>query len=62
MVNLMSGRLRVARTTVLGVLRSLGQGFGIAVVQLLKYVQKPDDDEALTRRVGVSYNLANPHH
>ena len=57
----MSRRLRVERTTVLEIMRTLGQGFGIAVVQLLKYVQKLDDDQALTRCVGLSYNLGNPH-
>ena len=61
MVNLMSGSLRVGSTAVLGVLRSLGQLFSIVVVQLLKYVQKLDDDEALTRSVRLSYKSANSH-
>ena len=61
MVNLLSGRLRVARTTVLGVMRPLGQLFNIVALQLLKYVQKTKEEETLTRRVGLSYNLANIH-
>ena len=55
----MSGRLRVARTTILGVMRSLGQGFSIVAVQLSNLVQKPNDEEALTRSVRLGYHLAN---
>ena len=57
----MSGRLRVARITVLGVMRSLGQVFSIVVVQLLNLVKKKRQAETLTRSVGLSYNLTNPH-
>ena len=46
---------------VLGVLRSLGQGFSIAAVQMPNLVQKTKEEEALTRSIGWSYNLANPH-
>ena len=61
MVTLMSSRLRVERTIVLGVLRSLGQILSIVAVQLLNLVQKLDDEQALTRSVGLSYNLVNPN-
>ena len=54
----MSGRLRVERTTVLEIMRTLGQIFSIVVVQLLKYVQKLDEEETLTRSDGLSQNLA----
>lgn len=57
----MSGSHRVARTTVLGIMRALGQLFNIVALQLLKYVQKTKEEETLTRRVGLSYNLANIH-
>ena len=55
----MSGSLRVARTADLVVLRALGQLFSMVAVQLLKYVQKLDEEETLTRSDGLSYNLAN---
>ena len=56
----MSGRLRVTRTTVLGVMRSFGQVFSIVVVQLLNLTQKLNEEEALTRSDGLGYNLAKP--
>ena len=50
---MLSGRFRVARTKVLGIMRILGQGFSIVAVQLSNLVQKPNDEEALTRSVGL---------
>ena len=47
-------RLRVARTTVLESLRSFGQVFSIAAVQLGNMAQKTKEEEALTRSVGLS--------
>ena len=56
----MSERLRVARTTVLVVLRSLGQLFTIVAVQPPKLTQKLNHGETLTRSDGLGYNLAKP--
>ena len=57
---MMSSRLRVARTTVLVIMRSLGQRFNIVAVQLPNQVQKLNHDETLTRSDGLGYNLAKP--
>ena len=54
MVKWLSGRLRVARTTVVEIMRSLGQIFSIVALQLLKYVQKLNEEEALTGSDGLS--------
>ena len=51
---MMSGRLRVERTTVLVIMRSLGQRFNIVAVPLPNLVQKLGDEQALTRSVGLS--------
>ena len=47
----MSGRVRVARAMVLGIMRAFGQVFSIVAVQLPNLVQKTNDEEALTRSV-----------
>ena len=57
----MSERIRVASTTVLGFMRSLGQLFSIVALQLLTCAQKLKEEVALTRSAGFVYNLANPH-
>ena len=49
----MSRRFRIARTTVLGSWRGFGQGFSIAAVQMPNLTQKANDEEALTRSVGL---------
>ena len=54
MANLMSKRLRVARTTVLKSLRSFGQIFSIVAVQLPNLVQKLNEEGALSRSDGLS--------
>ena len=48
------GRDRLVRTRVLGIMRALGQEFNIVAVQMPNLVQKPNDEEALTRSVGLS--------
>ena len=49
----MSGGLRVARTTVLEIMRSFGQVFSIIAVQLLNLTQKLNQEEALILGVGL---------
>ena len=56
----MSGRLRVARTMVLGVMRLLGQRFNIVAVQMPNLVQKLNEEEALSRSDELGYNLVKP--
>ena len=51
---MLSRMLRVARTTVLGIMRLLGQRFNIVAVQMPNLVQKSNDEEALTRSDGLS--------
>ena len=57
----MSRRLRVARTIVLESWKGFGQVFNIVAVQLGNMAQKTNDEEALTRSFGLSYNLAKLH-
>ena len=49
----MSGRFRVGRTTVLGIMRAFGQVFSIVAVQLPNLAQKLNEEGALTRSDGL---------
>ena len=53
MVNFMFGRLRLVRTTALGVIRSSWQRFSIVAVQPPNHVQKLNEEGELTRSVGL---------
>ena len=57
----MCGRLRLARTTVLGSWKGFGQVFNIAGVQLSNMAQKTNEEGALTRSVRLGYHLAILH-
>ena len=50
----MSGEFRLGKTTVLCILVGFGQVFDIVALQLHKFVQKQEEEGALTRSVELS--------